>query len=105
VQAWFKTAHSVVLPELRWVQGSHQGHQQPHQQPKSLRADCVVALPNHTLVLDYKWTVNESNLSQYSAQVQRYVACVEHTVRQPHHGSTKAALLDRTATIYPIELR
>lgn len=68
-----------------------------------LRADRVVRLPGHYLVVDYKWSVDESNRPGYVAQVLEYVALVDQTLGAGQAlGPTQAVLIDRHGQVHPV---
>lgn len=94
LQPWLHKAQAHghrVFNELEWVVG----------EGRSLRADRVLELADHYLVLDYKWTVNETNLADYSRQVLEYVGLVDETLNlgsKPQ--ATRAALIDRYGQVH-----
>lgn len=89
LKPWMQDAPKA-FNELEWVQAT--GY--------ALRADRVVQLPTHHLVLDYKWVVNDANFSGYKAQVLEYVRLVEQTLNaQAGLGATKAALIDHRGQV------
>ena len=90
LRPWMQGAPKA-FNELEWVLPPGQ----------SLRADRVVQLPTHHVVLDYKWAVNAGNLPQYRGQVLEYVALVDQTLNaQAGLGPTQAALIDRHGEVH-----
>ncbi|MDH4394101.1 MAG: UvrD-helicase domain-containing protein [Limnobacter sp.] len=63
-----------------------------------LRADRVVKLPEGWLVLDYKWSVNESNFDKYRQQVQQYIDLVNSTLGVGHVSATQVSAAQVSAT-------
>lgn len=94
LQPWLHGANAsnhCVFNELEWVLGDG----------RSLRADRVLELPNHFLVLDYKWAVNSGNLQGYTQQVLEYVGLVDLTLnRGDKPAPTQAALIDRHGEVH-----
>lgn len=94
LQPWLQAAkacNSRVFNELEWVLGDG----------RSLRADRVLGLPDHFLVLDYKWAVNSDNLKGYTQQVLEYVDLVDVTLNKGSKPApTQAALIDRHGEVH-----
>ncbi|HEX4856375.1 MAG TPA: UvrD-helicase domain-containing protein, partial [Limnobacter sp.] len=94
LQTWLHKAEACgyrVFNEQEWVL----------RDGRSLRADRVLELPEHFLVLDYKWAVNEFNLAEYASQVLEYVGLVDTTLNAaPKPRPTQAALIDRHGQVH-----
>lgn len=65
-----------------------------------LRADRIVKDVEGWIVLDYKWSVNDTNRQKYHEQVIRYMRLVDATLNSPPaKATTKGALIDRHGQI------
>lgn len=92
LEAWLSGA-SVAYNELEWVSESG----------SLLRADRVVQSEEGWLVLDYKWTVNTTNLEKYCEQVRQYMQLVHATLaKDDQKESIKGALIDREGKVYEV---
>lgn len=92
LQDWLLNA-PIVFNELEWVSDSGQ----------LMRADRVVKTSEGWFVLDYKWAVNEANLSKYSEQVRQYMRLLELTLAgQEGKDSIKGALIDREGKVHEV---
>jgi ATP-dependent helicase/nuclease subunit A len=114
--------HEALRP---WMQGAPQAFNELEwtlPDGRFLRADRVVQLPEGYVVLDYKWSVNESNFDKYREQVQQYIDLVDSTLVEGQLSSfdgtgisvpdstaytlarggsnTKGALIDRSGKVH-----
>lgn len=94
LQPWLQGALACghrVFNELEWVQGNG----------SSFRADRVLELTDHFLILDYKWAVDSVNFSSYTQQVLEYVSLVDQTLGSNNKPApTQAALIDRHGEVH-----